>query len=1456
MPINKIQSLKWLKRFFYTCLVFLFLIVTAFLVGVKILQQKGITFKSWSYQFPLKLTISDFEIKQSYFYLGIKNADLDLSLKELCKGKFKGDNFFVDGLEIKTLPDTSSILSDTINEKPFSYSVVPFIDFRNVSIRHVKMNFCSLKDTSYINIPSLKAVNFTFNDSIAADSVWQNGGDYFFPSDTVSDGELSEFGIPYSVPKYRVKYFETKLTQFTFKTNDSKTQLSKVNLVTKGYNTISGMNYDLCSLNFTIKDTLEVDLFSNKLLVVNGKGGAVHNLKLNGLGFKLDIEEIKLKEKQFQQEYQIKVNQSFVSPSLLQAFIPGVTVFKKNCKQFVFSGEASYASDTLDVDKLNIYFGEKSSVVLHGYLYKPQELNYMDVAIEPLKLSEKDLHECLNFEIPDYIKGIELSSQLHVYGNKDNLHLSGNSEINHTRVILSADLAKAKNKHYILKSQISSEYLNLETLLPSFNQKTKAYHLKLSSTVDLNTIKNLNNLNFHVTSDSIISNGTKLSNTDIAGSINNGVTTLAVASIEQGWKIQLNTQNNILNFNEINFIGFAYMKSIDFSNTSKQTGTVFTPIQGKFSFVKDDLKLKLVLDSLTFKTSDNNKRYSMSLISDFEKIKNNYSLKINNHESEFLNLKFNESIFKWIDQPNKRKSDLPSFYCKSYISLDSNFVYDFCGINGGITIEKFELNSNKGELNGNINASQIRYSDYLLENLSSDIFYNNSLKEANLYVTKFSNPYATMDSIVHQIKFATEDSVKFSFNTKFKEINQSIAFFGEFNFDSLSYNIRLDPNKYQVIGQQIWYGANNEGININQNDYGITGNIELSSGSQNLIFSSGKSQMKLVLDSINIGPIVHVFTNDLPINATLNLNTNYKKSSGDVRFEGNINDILIDTLSFGKITYDGQFGKEGYQFDIKSLNPSGIIKLEVAQKNKETAFDLDIEELKLSVVDSIFNTLGLEYSVAGVIKGNAKGVIGDKTEIEGNLSFDHVMFEAKEYGLVTNIDQQKIQFLKNQVKFNDFKITDQSNEDLTVNGYISLEENNSINLNIVTKKFDLINNPNKRANLNGKLSIESDLKVSGNFKKLNIDGYLNTLNGAKINYFYKGGVTLSDNEKIIQFVEFNKEIDLKVKSKNSKSKSMSINWNVDSKIGTTDLYVLLSKTKQEYAKLNAFGNLLLRSSKGNILPDIYGAIQSDNGKIYYKPPLVSEIQLEIVSAKVDWRGEIDNPVLSFYGKEVFRVTPNEMSSELQNKKDKVPVIVNAIIDEKTLKDFAIKFDISSENSDVQNMLNALPSDTKENYALNMLVFGKVNSDADKSKSMMGEVVNKLNEISRRNIKNADLVFRVDNNSTDPNSTHNSLGYNYTKGFFNQKLRFSVDGNLDVGGSSSQGSSAAKNNPLANVELKYILKQEPELFLKFSHSNTYHGPIEGQVDETSFGVGYSITFKNLFFKNMLKSTFKK
>jgi len=78
------------------------------------------------------------------------------------------------------LPDTSVIIVDTINDEPFSYRIVPFIDFKNVSINHVKMNFCSLKDTSYINIPSLKAVNFTFNDSIAADSLVQYGGDYFF----------------------------------------------------------------------------------------------------------------------------------------------------------------------------------------------------------------------------------------------------------------------------------------------------------------------------------------------------------------------------------------------------------------------------------------------------------------------------------------------------------------------------------------------------------------------------------------------------------------------------------------------------------------------------------------------------------------------------------------------------------------------------------------------------------------------------------------------------------------------------------------------------------------------------------------------------------------------------------------------------------------------------------------------------------------------------------------------------------------------------------------------------------------------------------------------------------------------------------------------------------------------------------------------------------------------------
>lgn len=1455
MLINKTKSMKWFKRLFYSFIVFLFLLVLAFIVGVKFLQQKGISFKEWSYEFPLKLTISDFEIKQPFFYLGIKKADLDLSFKELCRGKFKGERFFVDGLEIKTLPDTSYVLTDTINEEPFSFSIVPFIDFRKVSINHVKMNFCSLRDTGYINIPSVRAVNFMFNDSIAADSVFQYGGDYFFPSDTVSDGESSEFGIPNSVPKFRVNYFKTILTQFIFKTNESQTKLSKVNLVTKGYDTNSGMNCDLCALNLTIQDTLKVDLFSNQVLLENGKGGVVHNLKASGVGFNIDVKELRLNEKRFQQEYQVKVNQSFVSPTLLQAFIPNMNVFKANCKQLEFKGDASYSSDTLNLKNVSVKVAESSNVLFNGYLYKPEEFHSMDVTIYPLIVYEKDLRECMNFEIPSTLNGLKLNAQLHAFGSLSDMHIIGNSEINHTRISISANVKRAKNQHYVLTSQIHSAFINLETMLPKLNQNTKAYDLIFASTIDLNSIKNFNNLSFHVSSDSIISNGTKFPKPYISGSVVNGVTNLSASSIDQGWKIKLSTKNNLLNFNEINFTGFAYMKAIDFNNPTKQTGSIFTPIRGLFLFKNNDLKLKLAFDSLTFKTIDNSKRYSMSMNADFEKLKEDYTLKINNQETDFLSLKFNESIFKWINEPNKRKSKLPIFYCQSRISLDSNFVYDFCGINGAVNIEKFEFNSKNDGLIGTIKAPEIKYNDYRVEEVNSNITYNKSVKEAILYVTKFSNPYATMDSIIHQIKFTTSDSVKFSFNTNFKEINQSIAFYGELNIDSLNYKFRLDPEKSQVIGQQIWHSFNNEGIVINQNDFGVTGSLRLSSNQQKVAFTSDKQQINLDIDSLNVGPLLKVFTNQLPINATLNLNTNYQKSNREFSFQGNINDILLDTLSFGRITYHGKIENEGYQFDINSFNPSGIIKLEVSQRNKETAFDLNIEEIKLSVIDSIFNLQELNYLVDGIIKGQAKGVIGDKTIIDGNLLFDQVKFESLDYGLVTKIDKQKIQFSKSQLKFNDFIIQDKSSNDITINGFINFENKTQIKINVITKKFDLIDNSNKRSNLNGKLSIESDLKLTGDFKKISIDGFLNTLNGASINYFYKGGVTLSDNEKIIQFVDFNNETDSKEKLNSSKSKSLNIDWNVNSKIGNIDLYILLSKTKQEYAKLNAFGNLLLRSSKAGVMPNVYGVIQSNRGKVFYDAPLVSDIQLDIVSAKIDWRGEIDNPILSFYGKEVFRVTPNEMSPDLQNKKDRIPVIVKAMINEKTIKDFAIKFDISSENSDVQNMLNALPAETKESYALNMLVFGKINNNAEKSSSLMGGVVNKLNEVTRRNIKNADLVFRVDNSSSDPNITSNGLGYNFSKGFFNKKLRFSVDGKLGIDGNTSQGSSTL-SNPLSNIELKYMLKEKPEFFLKFSHTNTYHGPIEGQVDETSFGLGYSVTFKNLFYKNMLKSTFKK
>ncbi len=388
-----------------------------------------------------------------------------------------------------------------------------------------------------------------------------------------------------------------------------------------------------------------------------------------------------------------------------------------------------------------------------------------------------------------------------------------------------------------------------------------------------------------------------------------------------------------------------------------------------------------------------------------------------------------------------------------------------------------------------------------------------------------------------------------------------------------------------------------------------------------------------------------------------------------------------------------------------------------------------------------------------------------------------------------------------------------------------------------------MHNDKNNGAIKGEFNINSRLNFTMKNDALTVSGYVNTLDGNSIEYLYESKVKLEDRSETVAFITF-EETEEKIEVQRKK---YNIDYDVDLNIGNTEIYVLLSKTANEYFRLNCFGEINLETGN-QMTPNAFGKLESIGGHVYYEVPLISDIQLNIKKANVNWSGNLFNPKITFLGEEIFRVFPNEISSELSKDGERVPVAVDVEINDHSVNDIVLNFNIKSNNPEVQNYLSTLTQNTRSDYAVSMLVYGKVNQGSESTKSGYESVVNKLNEISRRNFKNMDLSFRVEKYKNDPTAkkeNYNKIGVDLSRNFMRDKLRVSAGGSMDVNNSQN-------NSPLSGyAKITYQLRKKPDVYLMTSHTSNYQGPLIGRVDQSSVGVEVNFEFDNLFKRNKKK-----
>jgi hypothetical protein len=429
----------------------------------------------------------------------------------------------------------------------------------------------------------------------------------------------------------------------------------------------------------------------------------------------------------------------------------------------------------------------------------------------------------------------------------------------------------------------------------------------------------------------------------------------------------------------------------------------------------------------------------------------------------------------------------------------------------------------------------------------------------------------------------------------------------------------------------------------------------------------------------------------------------------------------------------------------------------------------------------------------------------------------------------------------NEILFRNFRIQDARGEDLTLEGTVRYHPELDLSVRIISEQFSLLHNRGEDSQIQGDLAVNADLTITGGMDHLLVQGQLNTVPGARIKYISEESFSLVDASQTVTFMELgNVEQEEIVATGPSR---MKIDWNVDLLVNQTSVEILLDEIKQQYIQINSQGSLNVRSGVGH-KPRVYGSITASRGRAFILPPAIPELDLVIEDATIRWIGMLDEPVISFRGYKLVKGVTSGISQQLKGSSELVDFRIYVILDEVTLTQFDLQFDLEVEDSEAQILLATLPRSTRQEYALNLLVFGRIGTEKIEGNAMLADqVTKKLNELSRRNLKNTGLSFSSynyrDRSDGVSERERTELSYALSRGFLHDRLNVSAGGS--VGFYMDDLTVLPPSNLIGDLELSYRLTENPTLILKGTRKNVFEGIIDGMVTEESVGLTFQKSY---------------
>lgn len=529
-----------------------------------------------------------------------------------------------------------------------------------------------------------------------------------------------------------------------------------------------------------------------------------------------------------------------------------------------------------------------------------------------------------------------------------------------------------------------------------------------------------------------------------------------------------------------------------------------------------------------------------------------------------------------------------------------------------------------------------------------------------------------------------------------------------------------------------------------------------------------------------------------------------------------------------------------------------------SETNREVVLDVDILSLPLYIVNAFVpkDLMKLDGELTGGLQ--FRGTL-DQPDLNGGLGFRDGKADVVMLGTTFGLDTTRLIVENGKILFRKYRFIAPNNSDMVLNGAITLTPFDRMNMDLSVKaaNFEVVNvKKNPTSLIYGKAYINLDSRLTGAFSNLSVSGNIDLLNRTNITYTLRSsGPELVDRSAdLVRFVSFrdttlNERDDL-TNRVNTSSFALKMLIEIGDQVMVN---VELSEDGSNNIVIQGGGNLVLSMNPESGFT-LSGKYILSGGTVVYNIPIAGKKEFNIRSGSyVEWTGNVTNPILSISASEQVKATVIDGD---QNRLVTFEAIIRI---QNTLTRPDITFDLSAPNDMVvQNQLATFSQEERTRQALNLLIYNTYTAPGAAKSSSGGNMANNAlyslveNELNKYTRKTG-FTFGVDSYNTDENTTRTDYTYQFSKQFFNDRVRVKIGGRISTDNNESQ-KNGIEDNLVDDISIEYVITKKRNLFLKvFRHSN-YESVLDGEVTQTGVGIVWRKNFRKFkdLFKNNRKS----